>query len=274
MAPLLVLPQEEVMKIALGVEYDGRRFHGWQAQKDGVRTVQLELEAALTKVADHPVRVVCAGRTDTGVHATGQVVHFETDALRSERNWILGANVNMSKDVSVQWAKFVPGDFHARFSATGRSYRYWILNRMTRSALYDGRATWIHRPLDAGIMHEAAQALVGKHDFSSYRALQCQAKSPIRTIRSLNVVRKGELIQIAVSADAFLHHMIRNIAGVLASIGEGDHPQEWAQEVLEYRDRTLGGVTAPPDGLYFERVKYPERFEIPVMDEAEPVITV
>lgn len=260
------------MKIALGVEYDGSRFHGWQAQKDGVRTVQSELERALAQVADHPVRVICAGRTDTGVHATGQVVHFETESIRTSRNWILGANVNLPPDVCINWAKQVADDFHARFSATGRGYRYWILNRMTRSALKAGRATWIHRPLDAERMHLAGQALVGTHDFSSYRALQCQAKSPVRTLRQLMVRREGELIQLQVTADAFLHHMIRNIAGVLIAIGEGEQPIEWAREVLDYRDRTLGGVTAPPHGLYFEQVEYPEQYEIPAEERmAVPV---
>lgn len=260
------------MKIALGVEYDGSGFHGWQAQEEGVRTVQHELEQALGKVANHPVRVICAGRTDTGVHATGQVVHFESESIRSARNWILGSNVNLPPDVCVNWARQVTDDFHARFSATGRGYRYWILNRMTRSALGARRTTWIHRPLDAERMHEAGQALVGQHDFSSYRALQCQAKSPVRTIRTLSVQREGELIQLHVTADAFLHHMIRNIAGVLIAIGEGDHPVEWASEVLDYKDRTHGGVTAPPHGLYFEHVEYPEEYKIPTEERRAVIV--
>ena len=248
------------MRIALGVEYDGSLFHGWQAQKHGVRTVQGVLEQALAQVANHPLRVVCAGRTDTGVHGVGQVVHFDSPSIRTPRNWVLGANVNMPPDVSVTWAQFVPDDFHARFSATGRHYRYLILNRATRSALMARRATWIHKPLDAGLMHAAGQSLLGRHDFSSYRALQCQAKSPVRTLRELRVTRQGERIELRVAADAFLHHMIRNIAGVLIAIGSGERPVGWAQEVLGLRDRTLGGVTAPPDGLYFERVEYPAEF--------------
>jgi len=248
------------MRIALGVEYDGSHFHGWQAQKDGVRTVQSVVEQALGKVANHPLRVVCAGRTDTGVHGTGQVIHFDSPSIRTPRNWVLGANVNMPADVSVTWAEPVAEDFHARFSATGRHYRYLILNRMTRSALLAKRATWIHKPLDVEPMQEAGQALLGRHDFSSYRALQCQAKSPVRTLRTLSVSRMGEQIELRVSADAFLHHMIRNIAGVLIAIGAGEQPISWAREVLELRDRTLGGVTAPPDGLYFERVEYPQEF--------------
>ena len=251
------------MKIALGIEYDGSAFHGWQAQQQGVRNVQITLEQALSRVADHPVRVVCAGRTDTGVHALGQVVHFETDAQRSGRNWLLGSNVNLPADVSVTWAREVNADFSARFSAVSRRYRYFILNRTSRSAVLAGRVTWTHRPLDAGVMHRAAQVLVGEHDFSSYRALGCQAKSPVRTLHSITVERHGEFVVLSLHANAFLHHMVRNIAGVLMAIGRGDQPLEWAGEVLRLRDRTLGGVTAPPHGLYFEQVEYPQEFGIP-----------
>ena len=251
------------MRIALGVEYDGSRFHGWQAQQPGVRTAQVTLEAALSKVAAHPLRVVCAGRTDTGVHALGQVVHFDTEARRSERNWLLGTNVNLPPDISVTWAREVDSAFSARFSAISRRYRYFILNRTARSAVLAGRVTWVHRPLDAERMHVAGQALVGEHDFSSYRALGCQAKSPVRTLHSLEVERRGDFLVLSVHANAFLHHMVRNIAGVLIAIGKGDRPVEWAAEVLALRDRTLGGVTAPPEGLYFERVEYPAEFEIP-----------
>ena len=251
------------MRIALGIEYDGRAFKGWQMQRHTVATVQAAVEAALGSVAAQPVRVVCAGRTDTGVHAVGQVVHFDTTAVRAPRNWVLGANVNLPPEVAVSWALQTADDFHARFSAQSRSYRYLILNRATRSSLLAGRATWEHRPLDVPAMHRAGQALVGTHDFSSYRALGCQAKSPVRTLHSLAVHRHGELIDLRVHANAFLHHMIRNIAGVLLAIGRGERPVEWAAEVLDRRDRTLGGVTAPPDGLYFERVWYPEHFAIP-----------
>lgn len=252
------------MRVALGIEYDGSGFSGWQLQGHDERTVQAAVEAALGKVAAHPVRVVCAGRTDSGVHAVGQVVHFDTTALREPRNWVLGANVNLPPQVAVTWAKTVPDDFHARFSAVSRSYRYLILNRTTRSSLWAGRATWVHRPLDAGRMHAAAQALVGTHDFSSYRALGCQARSPVRTLHRIAVERHGEIIGLRVHANAFLHHMIRNIAGVLLAIGRGERPVEWAAEVLALRDRTLGGVTAPPDGLYFERAWYPDAFAIPL----------
>jgi tRNA pseudouridine38-40 synthase len=251
------------MRVALGVEYDGSAFHGWQAQQEGVRTVQTELEAALAKVANHPLRVVCAGRTDTGVHALGQVVHFDTESVRSERNWLLGTNVNLPPDVSVTWARPVSDDFSARFSAIGRRYRYFILNRTSRSAVLARRVTWTHRPLDAERMQLAAQALVGEHDFSSYRALGCQAKSPVRTLHELKVERHGEFVVLSLHANAFLHHMVRNIAGVLMAIGRGDRELAWSEEVLHLRDRTLGGVTAPPDGLYFEQVEYPAEFEIP-----------
>lgn len=252
------------MRMAVGVEYDGSGFKGWQLQRHQVRTVQGELEAALGKVAAHPVRVSCAGRTDTGVHAVGQVVHFDTHAERTERNWVLGANVNLPPDVAVTWAQPVSDEFHARFAAESRSYRYLILNRLTRSSLLAGRATWIHKPLDAARMHLAGEALLGTHDFSSYRALGCQAKSPVRTIHRLTVERVGELIVLRVHANAFLHHMIRNIAGVLIAVGRQERPVSWAAEVLQHRDRTLGGVTAPPDGLYFERVWYPADFELPM----------
>jgi tRNA pseudouridine38-40 synthase len=252
------------MRIALGIEYDGSAFHGWQVQRHEAATVQGAVERALARVADHPVRVTCAGRTDTGVHALGQVVHFDTEAVRPPRSWVLGSNVNLPASVAVSWARVMDADFHARFSARSRRYRYLILNRPTRSALHAGRATWIHRPLDAARMHEAGQSLVGEHDFSSYRAAGCQAKSPRRTLHSLSVSRYGEILVLRVHANAFLHHMVRNIAGVLVAIGSGDREPGWAGEVLACRDRSLGGVTAPPDGLYFERVHYPEHYAIPL----------
>ena len=252
-----------VIRIALGVEYNGQQFHGWQMQQPGVRTVQAVLESALTQVAAHPVRVVCAGRTDTGVHALGQVVHFDTSAQRSPRNWVLGVNANVPDDVSVSWAKEVPTDFSARFAATSRHYRYFILNRSTRSSLLAGRVTWVHKPLEVAAMQEAAKALVGEHDFSSYRALACQAKSPVRTVHSIHIERQGDMIVLHLHANAFLHHMVRNMAGVLISIGQGDQPVSWAADVLALRDRTQGGVTARPDGLYFAQVEYPASLGIP-----------
>ncbi len=255
-------PAAGMVRVALGVEYDGASFHGWQIQ-DHADTVQERLERALAKVADHPVRVHCAGRTDTGVHGTGQVVHFDTPARRTPRSWVLGCNVNLPPQVNVCWAREVPGEFHARFSALSRSYRYLILNRPARSAIWRDRAVWIHRPLDAERMQAAARHLLGTHDFSSYRALGCQARSPVRTIQRLEVRREGERILIEVTADGFLHHMVRNIAGVLITIGQGERPVEWSRQVLGYRDRTLGGVTAPPQGLYLVGVAYPEEFGLP-----------
>ena len=251
------------MKIALGVEYNGNNFHGWQLQQEGVRTVQLCLEQAISRVANHPVRLFCAGRTDTGVHAVAQVAHFETESERTDRQWLLGINVNLPDDVSVNWVREVDGEFHARFSAISRSYRYHIWNAPTRSALLTGKVNWTHHALDHERMIEAAKSLVGTHDFSSYRALQCQAKSPVKTLHYLNIERHGDMIVLKLKANAFLHHMVRNIAGVLIAIGKGDQEADWAGEVLDYRDRTLGGVTAVPDGLYFESVEYPQHFEIP-----------
>ncbi len=246
---------------ALGVEYDGTAYHGWQAQDNG-SSVQQTLEQALSRVAAHPLRVQCAGRTDAGVHGIGQVVHFDSHARRSPRNWLLGCNVNLPPDIAVQWATPVPSEFHARFSAVGRAYRYLILNRLTRSAIHQSRAVWIHHPLDAERMHRAAQHLIGTHDFSSYRALGCQAKSPVRTLHHLAVTRDQERIIIEVRANAFLHHMVRNIAGVLIAIGKGERDENWSRKVLQYRDRTLGGVTAPPQGLYLLEVEYPEAFQL------------
>lgn len=250
------------MRVALGVEYDGTDFSGWQTQS-GARTVQYCLEAALTRVADHPIQVVCAGRTDAGVHGLGQVVHFDTDVQRAERSWVLGANANLPADITVRWALPVTDGFHARFGAIKRHYRYVILNRWVRPALGRNRMSWIHAPLDEIRMQAACVHLMGEHDFSSYRAVACQAKSPLRTIHNLGVARHGELVVIDISANAFLHHMVRNIAGVLIAIGTGEQDSDWTREVLEHRDRTLGGVTAPPQGLYFMAVEYPQRFPLP-----------
>lgn len=249
-------------RIALGVEYDGSGFCGWQSQQ-GVRTVQHCVEQALSKVANHRVRVVCAGRTDTGVHGMGQVIHFDTQAHRSGRSWVLGGNANLPHDVSLLWAEEVNESFHARFSARSRCYRYVILNRWVRPGLLQGRVTWVHEPLNVELMCVAAKHLIGEHDFSSYRALACQAKSPVREVYSLEIKRCGEYVYLDIHANAFLHHMVRNIAGVLTTIGKGEQPPDWADEVLELRDRKQGGITAPPDGLYFVRVHYPAGFILP-----------
>jgi len=259
------------MRIAAGIEYDGSKFCGWQLQKDAVRTVQGEVEAALGKVANHEVRVICAGRTDTGVHATGQVIHFETDAVRDERAWVFGANANLPKDIVLLWAKPVSDEFHARFSARRRSYRYVIFTREVRPTFLAGRVTWHYHELDTERMQQAGNLLLGEHDFSSYRAVACQAKSPVRTLYRLEVSRQGPFIFIDVEANGFLHHMVRNIAGVLMAIGESERPVVWSREVLEARDRSLGGVTAHPCGLYLTAVGYPEQFGIPQLSPLSPV---
>jgi tRNA pseudouridine38-40 synthase len=253
---------ERPVRIAMGLEYDGSGFRGWQAQRD-VRTVQCVLEEAIARVADHPVRVHCAGRTDAGVHAIEQVIHFDTPARRESRAWVLGANVNLPADVSVVWAHPVRPEFHARFSALARHYRYRIRCRPTRSALERDRAVWVHQPLDLERMRAAARSLVGEHDFSSFRALACQAKSPVRRVDYCRLDRFDELIVLRIGANGFLHHMVRNIAGVLTAIGRGTAPVSWVAELLALKDRTLGGVTASPQGLYLERVDYAEEFGLP-----------
>ena len=250
------------MRIALGIEYDGRPYCGWQYQ-DHSPSVQATLEQALSSVAAQPIRVICAGRTDTGVHAAEQIVHFDTDVVRDEKAWIRGTNVNLPKSISVLWARNVSDTFHARFSAVRRRYRYVIFNRDIRPAFLAGRVAFEYRPLNEARMQEAAQYLLGEHDFNAYRAVACQAKSPIRTVYRLDVARQDELLLIDVEANAFLHHMVRNIAGVLMTIGAGERAPEWAKQVLQGRDRSLGGVTGPPDGLYLMEVVYPEEFGLP-----------
>lgn len=259
------------MRIALGIEYDGSEFCGWQLQKGDVRTVQGALEQALGKVANHEVRVTCAGRTDTGVHATEQVIHFDTEAVRDERAWVYGTNANLPKDVVVLWARPAADDFHARFSAQRRAYRYVIFTREVRPTFLACRVTWHYRPLDIHRMQTAGNYLLGEHDFSSYRAVACQARSPVRTLHKLEVSAQGPFIFIDIEANAFLHHMVRNIAGVLMAIGEGERPLEWSREVLEAKDRTLGGVTAAPYGLYLTKVGYSEKFAIPQLSPISPV---
>lgn len=250
------------MKIALGIEYDGAAFFGWQRQRDVV-TVQEELEKALSKVANHPVDVFCAGRTDSGVHGTGQVVHFETTSERSERGWTMGVNANLPDSVAVTWVKTVPDDFHARFSATARRYRYIIANTKLRPAILKAGLSHYHAPLDEEKMHQAAQALLGENDFSSFRAAQCQSNSPNRFIHFVNVTRHNEFVVIDIKANAFVHHMVRNIAGSLIAVGNGDKPVEWISDVLALKDRTKAAETAKPNGLYLIQVDYPESFGLP-----------
>ncbi len=263
------------MRIALGVEYDGANFNGWQIQAQGQGySVQGRVEQALAKVANHEVRTFCAGRTDSGVHATGQIIHFDSEAVRKARGWVLGANAHLPADVAVIWAKPVSDAFHARFSAQRRRYRYVIYSRPVRPTFLARRVTWEYRTLDIERMQAAASYLLGEHDFSSFRAYGCQAKSPVRTVHELKLSRsgeRGEFIMLDIEANAFLHHMVRNIVGVLSAIGAGERPVEWAREVLEYRDRKLGGVTAPPYGLYLVGVEYPEEFGIPYLSPPQMV---
>jgi len=251
------------MRIALGIEYDGSQFAGWQMQKHGTRTVQECVEKALSTVADEPVKIVCAGRTDTGVHATGQVVHFDTSAIRNERAWVLGVNAHLPDDVASLWSCEVNEDFSARFSATARQYRYVILNRSGRAAAFHSKVTWRHGNIDERAMHQAAQVLIGEQDFSSFRSSACQAEHARRNIHYVNVSRKGDFIYIDIEANAFLHHMVRNIVGSLLMIGKGEKPVSWMEEVLRVRDRRQAGPTASAKGLYLVKVTYPEDCSIP-----------
>lgn len=249
------------MKYALVIEYDGSSFSGWQRQSHA-STVQQCVEHAISKVANHEIGIACAGRTDAGVHALAQVVHFETNVRRSKRSWILGINSNLPATIVIKNIIPVDEDFHARFSAHARTYRYMINNEPVRSALLAQRATWERVPLDEKRMSDGAEYLVGEHDFTSFRALACQAHSPVRHIHHLTVAREGSILTIDVKANGFLHHMVRNLAGVLMSIGRHEHHEDWALEVLEAQDRALAGVTAPAQGLYFMAVDYDEKYAI------------
>ncbi len=249
-------------RLALGVEYDGSAFCGWQAQS-GLRCVESELAAAIARVADHPVELVCGGRTDSGVHAAGQVVHFDTPARRRLQAWVLGVNSGLDPRISVSWAAPVAGHFHARFSATARCYRYSILNRMARSALAAGRHAWIPYPLDTAVMQQAADRLVGEHDFSAFRAAECQSRSTVRRVDALVVHREGDVVRIDVRANAFLHHMVRNIAGLLIAVGRGARVPGDVDRILASRDRRQNSATAPAEGLCLMSVVYPGAFGLP-----------
>jgi len=254
---------EGMHRVALSVEYNGADFHGFQKQPDNTLTVQGVLEFALSQVADEPVALVCAGRTDAGVHATNQIVHFDTQAVRPLRAWTRGVNAQLPDSVSVRWAQEVSAHFHARFSARARTYRYVICNTDTRPALGADCLTWIRNRLDEVAMRAAAQALVGVHDFTSFRASQCQAHNPVREIHYLDVARRGDLLIIEIQANAFLHHMVRNIVGSLLEVGLGDKPVVWIGDVLAERNRCSAGVTAKPNGLHLVEVGYPEPFTFP-----------
>jgi len=245
------------------LSYNGSSYHGWQAQKCGLSTIQQHVEAAVSKVADQLVKVICAGRTDKGVHSSYQVIHFDTSAKRNPRSWVFGTNANLPQGISISWAGAVGDSFHARFSAKSRRYQYIIFNHPIRPASFAGELTWCHEKLNAKLMHDAAQSLVGEHDFTSFRAVGCQAKSPIRTLEHLKVKRYSDVIVLDVKGNAFLHHMIRNIAGVLIDIGSGKMETSWCAEVLAAKDRTQGGVTASPKGLYLSDVEYSPEYQIP-----------
>ena len=249
-------------RIAVGVEYDGSAFSGWQAQQHAP-SIQQSLESALGTVAGAPIRVVAAGRTDAGVHARCLVAHFDTDVARSLRGWVLGANSHLPESIALRWASEQPAHFHARYSALARSYRYVILNRGTRPALASRRVTFVHRPLAIEPMREAAALLIGEHDFSAFRSVACQAVSPVRRLQSIRLERNGEFLVAEITANAFLHHMVRNLMGLLIEVGQGREPPRRAAELLALRDRTLAPATAPASGLYLWRVHYPPVFELP-----------
>ena len=250
-------------RIAISLEYDGSRYRGWQAQKHDAQVVQTEVEKALSKIADETVSVTCAGRTDSGVHASSQICHFDTVASRDPYNWVMGVNTQLPKDISVSWVHQVNPEFHARFGALSRQYVYLIRVSSSRSALMHKSVTFTHKHLDPQLMAEAGRYLIGTHDFGAYRSAQCQAKTSVRTLSRLSLHQHDGLIAVHVEANGFLQNMVRNIIGVLSAVGAGEAPASWAKQVLESKDRTEGGVTAPPHGLYFLGPTYDERFGLP-----------
>jgi len=250
------------MRLALAVEYDGHAYCGWQRQPHSV-SVQAAVEAALSQIANEPIIVHCSGRTDTGVHAHAQIIHFDTNAQRELSAWTFGVNSVLARDISIHWAKVMPEDFHARFSANSRSYRYTILNRPARPGLDAHRLSWQRNALDAELMHAAAQSLLGEHDFSSFRSSECQANHPIRVMREIRVSRLADRVLIDLTANGFLHNMVRIIAGCLMAIGKGDKPVDWLDELLNVKDRTQAAMTASPRGLCFVQAHYPKQFEVP-----------
>ena len=250
------------MRIAIGVAYDGGTFEGWQSQPAG-NTVQDRIEAALAPIAGAPVRVTAAGRTDAGVHASGQVAHFDADVDRPESAWTRGANSHLPDAIAVQWARDVDGEFHARYSATSRTYNYILYNHPVRPALFAGNVGWFHLPLDVERMREAARVLIGEHDFSAFRSAECQAKTPVRVIERAAVERRGSYVLFEFTADAFLHRMVRNLVGCLVYVGKAAQPPDWLAEVLAGRDRSRAAPTFGPEGLYLVQVSYPERWQLP-----------
>lgn len=256
------------MRIAAAIEYKGTAYHGWQAQHPAgttkeIHTLQTHCEQALSQIANHPVSVVCAGRTDKGVHALAQIIHFDTTAVRDMHAWVMGGNHYLPADIRLLWAKSVPPDFHARYTAIARCYRYIIYNHPIRPALFKHQVSWHPIPLDIEKMRAGAAFLLGEHDFSAFRGADCQAHTTRRRIDSLTLQQKGAFILVDIQANAFLHHMVRNIVGVLFAIGQQTQPPSWAKMVLESKKRSAGGITAPPQGLYLTQVHYPPHWEIP-----------
>lgn len=258
------------MRIALGLEYCGTPFHGWQSQPQG-GTVQDALESALATIAGERIGVICAGRTDAGVHATLQVVHFETTVDRPLSAWVRGVNSHLPDGVAVRWAVPVDAEFHARFSARGRRYRYLLLNRPQRPGLWQGRVGWFHLPLDVSAMQMAAKHLIGEHDFSSFRASNCQAKTPVKTLWRADVHQNGNMIVFDFEASAFLHHMVRNLVGSLVYIGKGLQGPDWMAELLQLCDRKVAAPTFSPDGLYFRGPLYEAHWNLPTTEDEFPV---
>jgi tRNA pseudouridine38-40 synthase len=259
------------MRIALGIEYDGSGYCGWQSQPGGCG-VQDVLERALSGIAAHTVRVTAAGRTDTGVHALGQVVHFDTEVNRPQSAWVRGVNAALPKSVRVRWAREVDADFHARFSAERRSYTYWLVNQAVAPAIMADKAGWFHKPLDADSMAKAAIYLLGEHDFSAFRAAECQAKTPVKKMYEAKVIRQGTNVFFHFSANAFLHHQVRNMVGALVYIGKGKYPSSFIYELLQSRDRNLSPPTFSPSGLYLTGVGYNEKWGIPEAERSLGVI--
>ncbi|SES72528.1 tRNA pseudouridine(38-40) synthase TruA [Thorsellia anophelis] len=255
-----------LLNYAMGIEYDGSRYAGWQRQHHAV-TVQGELEKALSHIANEVIEVQCAGRTDAGVHATCQIVHFKTHVQRAQGAWTLGVNSQLPPDIAVKFAMPIAQDFHARFSAQSRRYRYVIYNHRLRPAILQSGLTQCFEPLDEMAMHRAAQSLVGEHDFTSFRALACQSHSPWRNLEYISVKRIGAYVVIEVQANAFLHHMVRNIAGSLIQVGIKAKPEKWIAELLTLKNRQIAAATAKPNGLYLVHVNYPDHFNLPKFDD-------
>jgi tRNA pseudouridine38-40 synthase len=253
------------MRIALGVEYCGHDFFGWQSQP-GMKTVQGTVEEALSKIANEPIHLFCAGRTDAGVHATGQVIHFDTKAKRHLDAWVYGTNAQLPPAICIRWSRHVDYSFHARFKAIARRYRYVIFNHPVRPAILSARASWHYYPLDIERMRTAASFLIGEQDFSSFRSSKCNSHSPVRNITDFSIKRHGDFVIFEIEANAFLHHMVRNIAGVLMKIGGGFQEAGWMQEVLLAKSRKAAAITAPAAGLYLSRVCYPEPYIFPLSD--------